>query len=373
VNQPILFDVYPDLSGKIPFIGPLARKTAVKKLQKMESYLGIDELWVKCDNDTNDFYGSNKPRKLEFLLADVLASGKSTIVTIGGIGSNHHLSLAIFCQEKCNGVQDFTPVFLTFNQPVTESVRKKLLIFYNCGVKHLGGDMVHAGNLIMTAGHFYGIQRLKRPSKDTYYMYAGGSDKIGSLGYVCAALELKQQVDAGEMPEPDFIFVTVGSAGTMAGLELGCKLAGLKTEVVGVRVTPSYSFLGGFFSAARAVRGLAKTTYKYLRKLSPSIPKVKFESPTTVLHEFFGKKYGLETPECRKAIDLFMENENVLLDPTYTGKTAAAMIDFINNNSVKDKCILLWNTYNSKDTSRYLDPSVKYTDLPKKYHKFFET
>ncbi|MHA1382887.1 MAG: 1-aminocyclopropane-1-carboxylate deaminase/D-cysteine desulfhydrase [Candidatus Helarchaeota archaeon] len=371
MDKPILFDKFPDLDTKIPWIGPLSHKTPVKKLKKIEDTLHINDLWVKCDNITNPHYGSNKPRKLEFLLADVIAHKKNTIVTIGGIGSNHHLSLAIFCQEKYNGVQDIKPIFIMFKQPVTEDVKKKLLIFYSCGVKRLGGEMIYTGELTAIA-HLYLIQRLKKKRKDTCFMFAGGSDKIGTLGYVCGALELKDQVDNGELPEPDYIFVTVGSAGTMAGLDLGCKLAGLKSEVIGVRVTSKMAFFKNFFSASRAVRSLAKKTYKLLRKKSKSIPKIKFGKLPTILHNFYGEAYGKVTLEARNAIDLFYEKEDIILDGTYTGKTAAGMIDFIEKKKPKDKIILLWNTYNSVDITQYLDPAVKYTDLPKNLHQFFE-
>lgn len=371
MTQPVLFEAFPDLKDKIPWLSLDLQVTPVKELTELGGYLNVDDLWVKCDNETNSMYGSNKPRKLEFILGEVLEQEKSTIVTMGALGSNHLLAIVLYCQKKFNGVQDIKPVLLCYHQPVTEDVRNKLLIFYSIGTKLLEGEMLYTKNLYLTGAHIYGLQPLKRPGKETYYLFAGGSNKTGTLGYVNAAFELKKQIEDRDIPKPDYIFITLGTAGTMAGLELGFKLAGLDIEVIGVRVVSKFAYISALFSPTRFVQNLVKRTYKYLRKKSDTIPKIRFEKHPRVLNEFFGGQYGQETSGARIAMDLFLEQEKVLLDKTYTSKTAAGMIDFINNNNVKDKCLLFWNTFAGKELSLFQDPSVKYTDLPGTFHKFF--
>ena len=112
-----------------------------------------------------------------------------------------------------------------------------------------------------------------RFKRNNYFLFAGGSNLAGTLGYVNAAFELKQQINNGEMPCPEVIVCPVGSSSTLAGLTLGCQLAGLKTKVVGIRVAPSH--LGPFPACTpTTVYTLVKETHRYLeQQLSNSIPK----------------------------------------------------------------------------------------------------
>ncbi|NVM27445.1 MAG: pyridoxal-phosphate dependent enzyme [Candidatus Helarchaeota archaeon] len=353
----LLFEEFPGLQEKIPHVS-LVKKTEVSQLKSLSEELNAN-LWIKRDDQTTDVYGGNKPRKLEFTLADVIEKQKTDVLTYGGTGSNHCLATSIFAQQL-----DITPVLVLFNQPLTADVQKKLLIFYS-----LGAEMLGPYGEIWGLAHFLLFKRFR---KKTYYLPAGGSSPLGVLGFVNAALELKSQIENGEMPKPDYLFVTCGTLGTMAGLLLGCKLANLKIEIIGVRVVQTFvSYYNWTFSFDNAARKLARKTLNYLRKRDESIPKVEFKEKPTILHDFYGGGYGKVTPEGVEAIDLMKKYENITLDTTYTGKTFAALLNFIKEKGLTEEIILFWNTYNSRDISKLKNPEITYEDLPKSFHKLF--
>ncbi len=357
-QSPLLFEEFPGLVDKIPYT-PLVKKTAVHKLEALSTELNAN-LWIKRDDQTNDLYGGNKPRKLEFALADAVEKQKANIMTTGGTGSNHCLATAIFTKDL-----NLHPVLVLFHQPVTADVKKKLLLYHS-----LGAEMLGPYGELRGLFQFFTFKRLRR---NTYFLPPGGSSTIGVLGFVNAAFELKSQIENGEMEMPHYLFVTVGSLGTMAGLLLGCKLANLDINLVGVRVVQNFiSFYQYTFSYANAVRKLALKTLKLLRKADQSIPKIMIKEKPTVLDDFYGGGYGTITPEAVEAIELMKQHENITLDTTYTGKTFAGLLNFIKEKEVSEEPILFWNTYNSQDISKLKSPDISYQDLPKGFHKLFE-
>lgn len=356
-----LFNEYPGLEKKIPHISLINKKTPVQHLEALGNSLKVSQLWIKRDDQTTEIYGGNKPRKLEFTLADAVTKQKANILTMGGTGSNHCLATAIFAQQI-----NLKPILILFNQPVTADVQKKLLIFRSLGAEVLGpyGEL---GGLF----HYLVFRRLRR---STYFLPAGGSSPLGVLGFVNAVFELKAQIESGEMPKPRYLFVTCGTLGTIAGLLLGTKLANLDISIIGVRVVDTFIALyNRTFSFANAVRKLAKKTLKYMQKRDPAVPDVKFGDSPTILHDFYGGGYGRVTPEGVEAIKLVKEHENIALDTTYTGKTFAGLLHFIKEKGIKDEPLLFWNTYNSIDISHLKKPEITYKDLPKSFHKIFES
>jgi len=342
-KKPLLFEEYPDLEGNIPWINLAPLRTPVKKLTKLEEKLGINSLWVKCDNLTSPLYGGNKVRKLEFVLAEALNQGCKKVMTAGYIGSNHCVANAIFCNQL-----NLKPIAVLIDQPVTINVRNNLLL-----------DLYFKNEI------FYSHKEIPKNS-NIYHMAPGASTPLGILGYVNAVLELKKQVNKGEMPEPDYIFIASGTSGTAAGLALGVKFAGLKTQIHAVQTSyPAHSNI-------KTIRRLAIKTKKLMTKYVKSVPETTFEH-LFFNGDYFGGQYGLPTRKGLEAINLMKETEDIELEPTYTGKTFAALLGFVQENkkNIKDKTILFWNTYNSRDFSDILK-KVDYHDLPKELHWVFE-
>ncbi len=342
-SKPLLFEKYPDLEGKIPWMKLVPTQTPVKKLTKLEDKLGINSLWVKCDDITSPLYGGNKSRKMEFIYADALNQNYKKILTAGTIGSNQCVANAIFCDQL-----KLKPVAVMMDQPVSTFVRDNLLL-----------------DLYYKTEFYYPINAIPK-TDDFYYMVVGCSNPLGTLGYIDAAFELKNQVDNGEIPEPDYIFVPTASAGTAAGLTLGIKLAGLKTNIHAIQV--SYSRDCNF----RAIRRLSNRTIKYINSFGNTISDITFEH----LHyneEYYGIDYGIPTPECIEAIKILKNGEDIILEPTYSGKTFAALLGFVHKNkpNIKNKTIIFWNTFNSRDFTDIIK-QVDYHDLPKELHWVFE-
>jgi len=225
-----------------------------------------------------------------------------------------------------------------------------------------GAEMVYAGNIINCLVHLFIIQQLRKGK--AYPLFAGGSSPVGTLGFVNAAFELKKQIEEGHLPEPDIIVCPLGSNGTMAGLSLGVQLAGINSRVIGVRVTASH--LGPFKACTKdSVTTLMKQTLK-LAGINLSIDQNRYE----VIGSYFGEGYGYPTPEGMKAIKVMKESEGIKLEPTYTGKTFAAILNMLESKEYEGKNILYWHTYNSADLTEKA-ASIDYHLLPEPLPGFF--
>jgi len=202
-----------------------------------------------------------------------------------------------------------------------------------------------------------------------YFLFPGGSNVFGTLGYVNATFELKKQIESGVLPKPDVIFCPLGSNGTMAGLILCCALSKLDSEIIGVRVTPAK--LGVFQACtAHTVKKLAKDTYQLLKQNCRDLPGVNLQTPT-IDGRYLGNGYGCKTDKCVEAIEMMNKNEGIKLDPTYTAKTFSAVSDFCNSPKNRLKMVLYWHTYNSVDTL-HLTAKEDYLKLPATLHHYFE-
>jgi len=349
-----LFKRYPELEGVLPRV-PLGNfPTPVQRL----SHLGHDNMWIKRDDLSSGIYGGNKVRKLEFVLADAIKKGRDRVITMGGIGTNHGLATAIFCHElglRCK--------LLLFHQPVNTYVKRNMLLFLK-----YGAEMVYIKGVFRTAATLLLTQRLLNPR--AYILEAGGSSPLGTFGIVNAMFELKEQIDAGILPEPRYIFCPLGSNGTMAGLSLGALLAGLSTTVIGVRVT--MDAVGPIaIATAKTVEKLMRKTYALLKKHSRRFPDITIP-PQRVIDDYVGEGYGCATKECRDALALMNDREGIALDPTYTAKTFAALCDFIKTPGHDKEPILFWHTYSSADMTKQAQ-LVDYRGLPPALRHIYET
>ena len=352
-NSPILFRKFPELADKIAWTEIGSFPTPVQQLKNLD----CDGLWIKRDDLSSPTYGGNKIRKLEFTLGDVMARKRKHVITIGGIGTNHGLATAIHCNRlgiKCT--------LILYRQPVTPNVKQNLLLF-----RKYNASTVYRKAMWRAVFSFFVTQRLRHPN--AYFLFSGGSSELGTMGFVNAAFELKSQVEDGSMPEPSHIFCPVGSNGTAAGLLLGTLLAGLETTIVGVRVTPSH--LGPFQACTgHAVHKLAESTYGYLRQRCRDLPEVSIPKPKLVENQY-GEGYGYTTEASRGACRLLKDREGIDLDPTYTSKTFAAVLDHYSSHGGSSRPVLYWHTYNSVDMSPHA-ALVNHGDLPKNLQPFIE-
>jgi len=270
------------------------------------------ELWVKRDDESATLYGGNKVRKLEWLLGQALARDAKTLVTAGALGSHHVLATATWGREF--GMH--TRAILV-PQPWTTHVEQNLRALLATGAKVT--PIRNLGFLPAAMAREVMARRLRgdRPQR----IELGGSCPTGALGYVEAGLELAAQIEHGECPEPDAIYVALGTGGTAAGLAIGLAAAGLTTRVVGVRVTDARVV------STLTLRMLVRSTSMRLRKLDASFPvlsKAAF-GLLRIDERFFGDGYGTPHEGAAHAIEA-AARDGVQLEQTYTGRAFAAML-----------------------------------------------
>ena len=348
MKQPALFDAFPTLRGQIPWISILPKPTPTRQLSNLQDALKTnEEIWVKLDNLTSEKYGGNKVRKLEFLLADAIQRHKQQIATLGGLGTNHGLATTIHGQAN----QLRTRLYLT-DQPITPHVLQNLKLLY-----HFGADMIYAKTRRRANFRFRFLDRLHQ--RHTYWLPLGGSSPIGVLGFVNAVFELQSQINAGQLPVPQTIFVPVGSLGTIAGIDLGLQLTGLNSRVQGIFTSPK-------LPDPKRLTALIQRTHTLLRhethQTFTSTPRCEL----TIAYA--GQAYGAPTAQGNEATQLAQEYEGITLDPTYTAKTLAGTIDYIRQGGKGP--ILYWHTLNSSNLTALAD-QVNYQDLPRPFHQFF--
>lgn len=330
-NLPI-FKRWPTLRGRLPWTPIGAWPTPAVHARAFGARIGAPAFYVKREDLSHAIVGGNKPRGLEFLVAEALRRGARTVLTASAVGS-HHVARTAWHMRRA-GIETIAVVV---DQPVASYVRANLLLGLRSGARYVPA---HYATLLPTAVREY--VRARRP----YVVMPGGTMARSCVGHVSAALELKAQIDAGLLPEPDFIYVPMGSLGTAAGLVLGLKLAGLRSRVVGVAV--SYRW---YCTRGRTIR-LAKRTLSFLRRCDPSIPRVTLApSDVEIVTDALGPGYAWFTPEAAELSGALNETERLLVDGTYTGKTLDGAARYIEQASAQSRVHLFWHTYHPLPTT----------------------
>lgn len=310
------------------------------------SGLGHDRLFMKCDNLSGPVYGGNKIRKLEFLLGEALAEGRKSVITYGAAGSNHALATAIGCRQLgLHAVSILAP------QESTGHVRKNILIGHAAGAElHLCQDYTEFPEKTREIS----ARCTERDGIAPYLIPTGGSNAVGALGCVKAALELAEQI------RPDIIYIPMGTGGTVAGLLTGFLLTDFKPRIEAIRVVERA------FRDETHVKALCDELCEKL-----GLEQRVANEDIVIRDEFFGEGYGIPTPEGREAVELFQCLEKTYLENTYTGKTVAALLHDLRSGVLNGKTVLYWNTLNSRDFSSEID-DVDFHSLPPEFHSYFK-
>lgn len=364
--EPHLFKQFPNLQKSISHISFCDLPTPIIKLENFGKHVNCKNIYMKRDDLTGKklqnglrLYGGNKPRKLEFLLADALKKDAKTIITYGCAGSNHAVATAVYANEL-----KLKPILMLKHQPNSYVVRHNLLLdnFYNAQLRFFSDNDTRN----------FAKDVLLKNNKDAYFFPTGGSNEIGTLGFVNAAFELAAQIKNGDIKEPDMIYIATSggaSCATVAGLLLGMKAAGLKSKIVGVCVEPEDEKDECYLK----IKQLFEQTNNLLHHADSSFEIFEFPENDLILNKkFCGTEYGLFIPEAIQAIKLFQNTENIKLEGTYSAKPIAAIMDDVQNNKIKDQTILFWNTYCGIDFS-HLSNFYDYKKLPQEFHKYFES
>ncbi len=287
-------------------------QTPLERLDCLSSLLGGPEIWIKRDDYLGFFPGGNKTRKLEFLVADALTQGGDALITCGAPQSNHcRLTLAAARKEamECHLVLE-ERVPGTYN----ERASGNNFLFHLMGVDSI---RVVPAKSDMTAEMDHMADELRRKGKSPYVIPGGGSNAMGALGYVACAEEiLTQSFEKGVAF--DRIFTTSGSGGTHAGLAVGLWGNRSGIPLTGITISRPNSL------QVPLIENLAKET-ALLAGIADPLPGDLVQC----VDEYVGEGYSLPTDAMVQAAILLARTESILLDPVYTGKAFAGMMDLI--------------------------------------------
>jgi D-cysteine desulfhydrase family pyridoxal phosphate-dependent enzyme len=283
--------------------------TPVETLPRLSETLGGPRLLIKRDDQTGLAFGGNKTRKLEFLVAEARDQGAKTLVSGGALQSNH-------CRQTAAAAARFgfeCILVLTGEMPEQPSANLLLDQLFGAQVVHAADRKDRDRILQQTFDHAAG------KGMKPYLVPYGGSSPTGALGYAFAVKEFMEQ----NVPADWIVFAT-SSGGTHAGLVLGQRMFGYEGKVLGISIDESEEWV------RTHVAELASSASEKLGK------RIEF-TPADVLAnaEYCAAGYGVLTEPERKAIHLFAKHEGLLLDPVYTGRAAAGMIDLIRNGFFK--------------------------------------
>ena len=284
--------------------------TPLEHLPNLSRALGGPEIWIKRDDCTGMSSGGNKTRKLEYLLAEAQAEGADIILTQGATQSNHARQTAA-CAAKLGMACHL------LLEDRTLKTAEEYTQGGNVFLDHLHGATVerHPANPDMNGEMLKVAERLKAAGRKPYAIPGGGSNPTGALGYVNAAIELVTQAnDAGL--RIDHVVHATGSAGTQAGLVVG--LAGIRSGVpllgIGVRAPRERQ--------EENVYRLALATCEKI-----GVPGAVQREDVVANCDYVGSGYGFSTAGSLEAISMLARLEGILLDPVYSGKGMAGLID----------------------------------------------
>lgn len=302
--------------------------TALEFMPRFTQALGGPQVWIKRDDQLGLTPGGNKTRKLEFLVADALAQGADTLVTCGAPQSNHcRITLAAAVREglKCRFViEERIP------DSFSDEASGNHFMFRLMGVEHI--DVVPAGT-DMAAAMKRVADELAAVGRKAYIIAGGGSNALGGLGYVACAQELQQQLfDQGV--KIDRVVVGSGSSGTHGGLLAGFLGNRINIPIVGIGVSRDPADQDPLVHReAQAVCDLLGIDLKVPREAVLSFG------------DYWRPKYSVPNKRMVEAVQMLARTEGILLDPVYTGKVMAGLIDLSRKGYLrKDENILFLHT-----------------------------
>jgi D-cysteine desulfhydrase len=293
--------------------------TPIEELPRLRAHLGGPRILVKRDDQTGLAFGGNKTRKLEFLVAEALEQGARTLITGGALQSNH-------CRQTAAAAARFgLDCILVLNGVVPDQPSANLLLDNLFGAEIVAIPDRALRDQTLQATYDGAVAEGRKPYLVTY----GGSSPTGALGY---AFAMKEFLDQGL--HADWIVFGTSSGGTHAGLVLGQRVFGYGGKVLGISIDEPEAWL------KTRVAALASDASEKLGE------RIDFTGGDVLASEEYCRAgYGVLTDSEREAVRLFAKLEGLLLDPVYTGRAAAGMIDLIRKGFFnKENTILFWHT-----------------------------
>ena len=321
-----------DVLGRVdrfPRVDLIHRPTPLRKLERLTARLGGPEIYVKRDDLTGLAFGGNKSRKLEFIVRDMLEKRADVVITWASLQSNWCMQTA--AAARTFGIRPILVLFKTYDLPSGADGNLLLDVILGADIRILEAEK---GKVVKMAQAFSVLEEAAREVRGQghrpYLVPVGGSlvrgdmDKpLGAVSYVAAFAEIVDQMRAGGV-EPDYIVHSTGSGGTQAGLVVGARALTDSCRVVGISVSdPKGPFSDDVLEIARA-------TDEALGLGLDVRPE-----DIVVFDEYIGDGYGIVDREVAETIRLVFQTEGIVLDPVYTAKAMAGLIDLVKTGFFK--------------------------------------
>ncbi|EMF1930824.1 D-cysteine desulfhydrase [Klebsiella quasipneumoniae] len=305
---------------RFPRLELIGAPTPLEYLPRLSDHLGR-EIFIKRDDTTPLAMGGNKLRKLEFLAADALREGADTLITAGAIQSNHvRQTAAVAAKLGLHCVALLENPIGTRAENYLSNGNRLLLDLFNTQIEMCDALTDPAAQLDELA------TRIEAQGYRPYVIPVGGSNALGALGYVESALEIAQQCE--DAVEISSVVVASGSAGTHAGLAVGLEQLMPQAELIGVTVS-------------RAVADQLPKVVALQQAVANSL-ELQANADIILWDDYFAPGYGTPNEEGMAAVKLLAQLEGILLDPVYTGKAMAGLIDGITQKRFKDEGPILF-------------------------------
>ncbi|HCJ3696649.1 TPA: D-cysteine desulfhydrase [Klebsiella pneumoniae] len=305
---------------RFPRLELIGAPTPLEYLPRLSDHLGR-EIFIKRDDTTPLAMGGNKLRKLEFLAADALREGADTLITAGAIQSNHvRQTAAVAAKLGLHCVALLENPIGTRAENYLSNGNRLLLDLFNTQVEMCDALTDPAAQLDELA------TRIEAQGYRPYVIPVGGSNALGALGYVESAQEISQQCE--DAVAISSVVVASGSAGTHAGLAVGLEQLMPQAELIGVTVS-------------RSVADQLPKVVALQQAVANSL-ELQAKAEIILWDDYFAPGYGTPNEDGMAAVKLLAQLEGILLDPVYTGKAMAGLIDGITQKRFKDEGPILF-------------------------------
>jgi D-cysteine desulfhydrase len=300
--------------------------TPIDEAPRFRQALGRNapRVFIKRDDYTGPGFGGNKVRKLEYVLAKAVAEGAEVVITSGGVKSNHARVTAAMCARlglRCALVLNSAAVTHEGWTPASLAVDE----LFGAEVICVSAREERATTVESVA------EKLRGEGKKVAAIPIGASIPLGALGFVRAVQETKAQLESLNT-RIDYIFHSSSSGGTQAGIVAGCQLFDWReAQVIGV-------------SADDPSASISAEVGKIIHGVGDALD-ARLSEDATVVDEYVGAGYGVPSTQGDEAIELLARTEGVILDPVYTAKAMAALIDWVRKGRLTEHDnVMFWHT-----------------------------
>jgi|TARA_B110000116_G_scaffold45148_1_gene37400 L-cysteate sulfo-lyase len=318
--------------SKYPRVKLIHSPTPLEYLDNLTKHFGGPKIYIKRDDCTGLAFGGNKSRKLEFLMGDAIANKSDVVITAGAVQSNHcrqtaaaatKLGMECIIVAKPSWSKDYNG-----NLFLDELLGAKLVL-----IEDDNEALDQGGKLSMEETIDKLMTDLKNEGKSPYYIPVGGSNSIGSLGYISMTMELVSQANEMDI-EIGSMVAASGSGGTQTGMILGADVEKSGIQAVGMGISSDASVV------IPKLTDLCNQTSKYYDL------GLNYEEKDIIFNDnYIGEGYGIPSEEMIEAVKLLARKEGIILDPVYSGKAFAGMVDLIKKGYFdKSKAVVFIHT-----------------------------